>query len=96
MPLNIFCRPWQNYSTLTNSLCRGKEPLPDDKRIRGTSDIGINCKPYKINMKRDTKYSFIKACDDKLPEGETPKERNQERRDSLLPNTKRLERTDKV
>ena len=34
-------------------------------------------------MKRDTKYSFIKACDDKLPEGETPKERNQERRDSL-------------
>ena len=34
-------------------------------------------------MKRHGKYSFTKAGDDKLPEVETLKERNQERRDSL-------------
>ena len=34
-------------------------------------------------MKRHGKYSFTKTSDDKLPEVETPKERKQERRDSL-------------
>ena len=34
-------------------------------------------------MKRHGKYSFTKAGDDKLPEVERPKERKQERRDSL-------------
>ena len=42
-----------------------------------------NCKPYKINIKTHGKYSFTKTSDDKLPEVETPKERKQERRDSL-------------
>ena len=83
MPSNSFCRPWQNDSTLTNSLDHGKDPFTDDKGIRGTSEIGINCKPYKINMKRHGKYSFTKRSDDKLPEVEKPKERKQERRDSL-------------
>ena len=75
MTSNSFCKPWQNDSTLTNSLHHGKEPSTDDKGIRGTSEIGINCKPYKINMKRHGKYSFTKTSDDKLPEVETPKER---------------------
>ena len=81
MPSNS--KPWQNDSTLTNSLHHGKDPSTDNRRIPGTSDIGINCKPYKINMKRHGKYSFTKTGDDKLPEFETPKERKQERRDSL-------------
>ena len=81
MPSNS--KPWQNDSTLTNSLHHGKHPSTDNRRIPGTSDIGINCKPYKINMKRHGKYSFTKTGDDKLPEVETPKERKQERRDSL-------------
>ena len=81
MPSNS--KPWQNDSTLTNSLHHGKGPSTDNRRIPGTSDIGINCKPYKINMKRHGKYSFTKTGDDKLPEFETPKERKQERRDSL-------------
>ena len=81
--MKSFCKPWQNDSTLTNSLHHGKEPSTDDKGIRGTSKIGINCKPYKINMKRHGKYSFTKTSDDKLPEVETLKERKQERRNSL-------------
>ena len=79
MPSNSFCKPWQNDSTLTNSLHYGKDPSTDDKGIRGTSEIGINCKPYKVNMNRHGKYSFTKTGDDKLPEVETPKKR----RDSL-------------
>ena len=79
MPSNSFCKPWQNDSTLTNSLHHGKDPSTDDKGIRGTSEIGINCKPYKVNMNRHGKYSFTKTGDDKLPEVETPKKR----RDSL-------------
>ena len=79
MPSNSFCKPWQNDSTLTNSLHHGKDPSTDDKGIRGTSEIGINCKPYTINMKRHGKYSFTKTGDDKLPEVETLKKR----RDSL-------------
>ena len=79
---NSFCNCWQNDSTLTKSLHHGKEPS-GDKGIRGRSEIDINCKPYKINMKRHRKYSFTKAGDDKLPEVETPKERKQERRNSL-------------
>ena len=63
--------------------CHGKEPSTDDKGIRRTSEIGINCKPYKINMKRHGKYIFNKTSDDKLPEVQTPKARKQERRDSL-------------
>ena len=66
MPSNSFCKPWQNYSTLTNSLLHGKDPSTDDKGIRKTSEIGINCKPYKINMKRHGKYSFTKISDHKL------------------------------
>ena len=81
MPSNS--KPWQNDSTLTNSLHHGKESSTDDKGIRRTSEIGINCKPYKINMKRHGKYSFTKTGDDKLPEVETPKRRKQERRESL-------------
>ena len=34
-------------------------------------------------MKRHGKYSFTRTSDDKLPKVETPKERKQERRDSL-------------
>ena len=83
MATNSFGKPWQNDSTLTNSVLHGKEPSADDKRMQGKSEIGINCKPYKINMKRHGKYSFIKAGDDKLPEVEKPKERKQERRDRL-------------
>ena len=83
MPSNSFCRPWQNDSTLTNSLHHGKDPSADDKGIRGTSEIGINCKPYKINMNRHGKYSFTKTGDDKVPEVETMKERKKQRRDSL-------------
>ena len=79
MPSNSFCKPWQNDSTLTNSLHHGKDPSTDDKGIRGTSEIGINCKPYKVNMNIHGKYSFTKTGDDKLPEVETPKKR----RDSL-------------
>ena len=79
MSSNSFCKPWQNDSTLTNSLHHGKDPSTDDKGIRGTSEIGINCKPYKVNMNRHGKYSFTKTGDDKLPEVETPKKR----RDSL-------------
>ena len=79
MPSNSFCKPWQNDSTLTNSLHHGKDPSTDDKGIRGTSEIGINCKPYTINMKRHGKYIFTKTGDDKLPEVETLKKR----RDSL-------------
>ena len=60
-----------------------RNPSTDDKGIGGRSEIGINCKPYKINMKRHGKYSFTKTGDDKLPQVETPKERKQERRDSL-------------
>ena len=60
-----------------------KYPSTDDKGIPITSDIGINCKPYKINMKRHGKYTFTKTGDDKLAEVKTPKERKQERRDSL-------------
>ena len=55
----------------------------DAKGIRGTSEIGINCKPYKINMKRHGKYSFSETSDDKLPQVEKPKQRKQKRRDSL-------------
>ena len=33
MPSNSFCKPWQNDSTLTNSLHHGKEPSADDKRM---------------------------------------------------------------
>ena len=83
MASNRFCKPWQNDSTLTNSLNHGKDPSTDNRRMPGTSEIGINCKPYKINMKRHGKYSFTKAGDDKLPEVATPKERKQERRYSL-------------
>ena len=83
MPSKSLCKPWQNDSTLTNSLHHAKDPSRDDKGIPITSDIGINCKPYKINMKRHGKYTFTKTGDDKLPEVETPKERKQERRDSL-------------
>ena len=83
MPSNSFCKPWQNDTTLTNSLHHGKDPSTDDKGIRRTSEIGINCKPYKINMKRHGKYSFTKAGDDQIPEVETPKEIKQQRRDSL-------------
>ena len=83
MPSNSFCKPWQNDTILTNSLHHGKDPSTDDKGIQRTSEIGINCKPYKINMKRHGKYSFTKTGDDKLPEVETPKERKQLRRDSL-------------
>ena len=83
MASNSFCKPWQNDSTLTNSLHHGKDPSTDNRRMAGTSEIGINCKPYKINMKRHGKYSFTKAGDDKLPEVATPKERKQQRRDSL-------------
>ena len=83
MPKNSFGKPWQNDSTLTNSLHHGKEPSTDDKRIPGTSEIGINCKPYKINMKRHGQYSFTKTGDDKLPGVETPTERKKQRRDSL-------------
>ena len=79
MSSNSFCKPWQNDSTLTNSLHHGKDPSTDDKGIRGTSEIGINCKPYTVNMNRHGKYSFTKTGDDKLPEVETPKKR----RDSL-------------
>ena len=82
MPSNSFCQPWQNYSTVTNSLHHGKETSAD-KRIQRTSEININCKPYKIKIMRQGQYSFTKTGDDKLPEVETPKERNQERRDSL-------------
>ena len=83
MASNRFCQPWQNDSTLINSLHHGKDPSTDNRRMPGTSEIGINCKPYKINMKRHRKYSFTKAGDDKLPQVETPKQRKQERRDSL-------------
>ena len=83
MPSNSFCRPCQNDSTLTNSLHHGKDPSTDDKGIRGTSEIGINCKPYKINMNRHGQYSFTKTGDDKLPEVGTMKERKKQRRDSL-------------
>ena len=83
MPSKSLCNPWQNDSTLTNSLHHAKDLSRDDKGIPITSDIGINCKPYKINMKRHGKYTFTKTGDDKLPEMETPKERKQERRDSL-------------
>ena len=83
MASNSFCKPWQNDSTLTNSLHHGKDPSTDNRRMPGTSEIGINCKPYKINMKRHGKYSFTKAGDDKLPEVATLKERKQERRHSL-------------
>ena len=79
MTSNSFCKTWQNDSTLTNSLHHGKDPPTDDKGIRGTSEIGINCKPYKVNMNRHGKYSFTKTGDDKLPEVEIPKKR----RDSL-------------
>ena len=79
MSSNSFCKTWQNDSTLTNSLHHGKDPSTDDKGIRGTSEIGINCKPYKVNMNRHGKYSFTKTGDDKLPEVETP----EKRRDSL-------------
>ena len=79
MPSNSFCKPWQNDSTLTNYLHHGKNPSTHNRRMPGTSEIGINCKPCKINMKRHGKYSFTKAGDDKLPEVATPKER----RDSL-------------
>ena len=34
-------------------------------------------------MNRHGKYSFTKAGDDKLPQVETPKQRKQEKRDSL-------------
>ena len=81
MPSNS--KPWQNDSTLTNSLHNGKDPSTDNRRMPGTSEIGINCKPYKINMKRHGKYSFTKTSDDKLPQVETPKQRKQERRDSI-------------
>ena len=83
MASNSFCKPWQNDSTLTNSLHHGKDPSTDNRRMPGTSEIGINCKPYKINMKRHGKYSFTKAGDDKLPEVATLTDRKQERRDSL-------------
>ena len=76
MPSNSFCKPWQNDSTLTNSLHNGKKPSTDDKVIRGTSEIGINCKQYKINMKRHAKYTLTKKGDDKLCEVEKPKWRN--------------------
>ena len=66
MPSNRFCKPWQNDSTLTNLLHHGKDPSTDDKRTQGRSNIDINCKPYKINMKRHGKYSFTKTSDDKL------------------------------
>ena len=69
--------PWQNNTTLTNSTHHGKDPSGDDKIIVGKSEIGINCKPYKINMKRHGKYSFTKTGDDKLPEVATPEERKQ-------------------
>ena len=73
IPSNSFCKPWQNDRTLKNSLHHGKYPFADDKGIRGTSEIGINCKRYKINMKRHGQYSFTKTSDDKLCEVETPK-----------------------
>ena len=63
----------------TDSVHHGKDPSTDDKGIPRTSEIGINCKPYKINMKRHGKYSFIQTTDDKLPQVEKPKDR----RDSL-------------
>ena len=71
--------PGKNDSTLHH----GKEPSTDDKGIRRTSEIGINCKPYKINMKRHGKYSFTKTGDDKLPEVETPKQRKKEKEKAL-------------
>ena len=83
MASNSFCKPCQNDSTLTNSLYHGKDPSIDNRRMPGTSEIGINCKPYRINMKRHGKYSFTKAGDDKLPEVARRKERKQERRNSL-------------
>ena len=94
---NSFGKPWQNDSTLTNSLHDGKDPSTD-KIIQGTSEIGINCKPYKINMKRHAKYSFTKTSDDKLPEVETPEERKKTRDslDSSWQARKQLEITDKV
>ena len=73
MPSNNFCNLCQNNSTFTNSLHHGKDPSTDDKRIRGTSEIGINCKPYKINMKRHGKYTLTKTGDDKLCEVQKPK-----------------------
>ena len=33
MPSNSFCKPWQNDSTITNSLHNGKDPSTDDKGI---------------------------------------------------------------
>ena len=33
MPSNIFCKRWQNDSTLTNSTHHGKDPSTDDKGI---------------------------------------------------------------
>ena len=82
MPSNNFCNPWQNNSTFTNSLHHGKDASTDDKRIWGTSEIGINCKPYKINMKRHGKYTLTKTGDDKLCEVQKPTWRKK-RRDSL-------------
>ena len=59
MPSNSFCQPWQNDRTLTNFLHHGKETSAD-KRIQGTSDININCKPFnqhqesrKIQLHKD-------------------------------------------
>ena len=73
MPSNSFCKPWQNDRTIKNSLHHGKDPSADDKGIQGTSEIGINCKRYKINIKRHGQYSFTKTGDDKLPQVERPK-----------------------
>ena len=93
-----FCKPWQNNSTLTNSLHHGKDPSTDDKGIRGTSEIGINCKPYEINMKRQGKYSFTRTSDDKLPQVQTPKKESKKEETALTTAAKhkRLERTNKV
>ena len=87
MPSNNFCKPWQNDSTLTNSLHHGKEPSAD-KRIQGTSEIDINCKLYKIKIMRPWKYNFTKTSGDKLCEVETPKGRKKTQPWQVLADTK--------
>ena len=86
MSSNSLWKSWENETTFTNSQHDAQHTNMDAKKSQQTSDIGINCKLYKIKSARHGKYSFAKTGDDKVDEAETPKGINQVRREDRIHN----------
>ena len=98
MPSNSFCKPWQNDSTLTNSLHHGKEPSADNNRMPEDRNQVQTIQNLHRDMENTAspKQVIISSLNWKHRKEERKKTRKKRQPWQLLPNTKWLERTEKV